>query len=172
MPTIDPNAMDSKEIDASLENHHIIIKYRSFFNVVWGTPIQGKEALCFVKGFPGLFVLTERRAIIIAQYLEKQGWFKPKKLMNFCFEGGLDHLIKHEITINATKRIFRGYLKFSPHGVLGEAILQFVKLDPRIGRSLQEYLDKMKILHPITDSGIVRFDIMPQIWLKDRLKNR
>ena len=57
----------------------ILVQFRSFINVVWGTNIQNREAFAYMRGFPATFFLTERRAIVVGEFLEKEGWLKKKK---------------------------------------------------------------------------------------------
>jgi hypothetical protein len=157
----------------NLESFKVRVQFRSLFNLVWGKKIGGREALAFMRGFPGLFLMTDRRVILVAQFIEKHGWLQKKTLVTVAFEAGLDHLIHHEFTINAKEKLFHGYLKFSPHGQLGESILQFKKMDPKIAGAIEDYVKDLKIKNPLEDTGIVRFNLDLVEFVKSRLnKNK
>ena len=134
----------------------ILVQFRSFINVVWGTNIQNREAFAYMRGFPATFFLTERRAIVVGEFLEKEGWFRKKKNHKVIFEAGLHYLKDFKINIIPEKKIFTGYISFHPHNQMGEgAIIQFLKMRPEIGDVINNHLSQLNIKHPIEDTGIV-----------------
>ena len=151
----------------------ILVQFRSFFNVVWGTKVQNQEAFAYVRGFPGTFFLTERRTIVVGEFLEKEGWFQQKKHHKIIFEAGLQHLKEFQINVNAEKKIFNGFISFHPHNQMGEgAVIQFLKMRPEIRDAITKHLSQLNIKHPIEDTGIVMVDSqVPSLndWLNDRL---
>ncbi|UYP43775.1 hypothetical protein NEF87_000060 [Candidatus Lokiarchaeum ossiferum] len=150
----------------------VIVKFKTILNLVWGTPINGREAFAFVRGFPATFFLTERRAIVVGEFTEKVGWFKPKKMHRIIFEAGLHKLKEFNISIIPEKRIFAGFISFHPHNQVGEnATIQFLKMRPEIGKVIEDHLSNLEIRNPAEDSGIVMVDataIPPQRWLNKR----
>ena len=73
-------------------------------NVIWGTNIDGREAFAFLRGFPATFFLTERRAIVVGEFTEKQGWFHKKQYHRLVFEAGLHQLKDYKINIIPEKK--------------------------------------------------------------------
>ena len=151
----------------------ILVQFRSYINLVWGTKIQNREAFAYMRGFPATFFLTERRAIVVGEFLEKEGWFKKKKHHRVIYEAGLQHLKDFKINIIPEKKIFTGYLSFHPHNQMGEgAIIQFLKMRPEIGKNIEEHLSQLNVKHPIEDTGIIMVDSQaPPLhdWLDERL---
>ena len=152
----------------------VLVKFRSILNVIWGTNIDGREAFAFLRGFPATFFLTERRAIVVSEFTEKQGWFQKKQYHRLVFEAGLHHLKDFKINILPEKKILTGYIQFDPHGVLGEntpPTIQFLKMRPEIGEVISNHLSNLNIRHPVEDSGIIFYDQkapLPQAWLSKR----
>ena len=159
----------------------ILVQFRSYINLVWGTQIkknldtkvQNRESFAYIRGFPATFFLTERRAIVVGEFLEKEGWFKKKKHHRIIYEAGLQHLKEFKINIIPEKKIFTGFISFNPHNQMGEgAIIQFLKMRPEIGSVIQKHLSQISIKHPIEDTGIIMIDSQApplQDWLKERL---
>ncbi|QEE16710.1 hypothetical protein DSAG12_02540 [Promethearchaeum syntrophicum] len=151
----------------------VIVQFRSYINVVWGTKVQNQEAFAYMKGFPATFFLTERRAIVVGEFLEKKGWLRKKIHHKIIFEAGLQHLKEYQINIFPEKKIFTGFISFHPHNQMGEgAIIQFLKMRPEIGDVIKKHLSKLNIKHPIEDTGIVMVDSQApllQTWLNERL---
>ena len=150
----------------------VIVKFKSIINLVWGTPVNGREAFAFVRGFPATFFLTERRAIVVGEFLEKLGWFKQKQMHRIIFEAGLHKMKDFGINILPNKRIFTGFINFHPHNQIGEeATIQFLKMRPEIGKVIEDHLSNLDIKNPVEDSGIIMVDataIPPQRWLNKR----
>ncbi|MHA1475479.1 MAG: hypothetical protein ACTSQ5_09860 [Promethearchaeota archaeon] len=151
----------------------ILVQFRSYINLVWGTKIQNREAFAYMRGFPATFFLTERRAIVVGEFMEKEGWFKKKIHHRIIYEAGLQHLKDFKINIIPEKKIFTGYISFHPHNQMGEgAIIQFLKMRPEIGKDIKNHLSQLNIKHPIEDTGIVMADSQApplQDWLDERL---
>ena len=149
------------------------VKFRSTFNLVWGTPVDGHEAFAFVKGFPATFILTDRRALVVGEFMEKMGWTKKKVHHRVIFEAGLQHFKEFKMKIEPTKRIFTAHIIFKAHGLLKEdSVIQFMKIDPAIGKIIEKQLTDIKIKYPLQDTGIVLVDkVAPPIqeWLTERL---
>jgi len=150
----------------------VVVKFRTMLNVVWGTKVEGREAFAFVRGFPATFFLTERRAIVVGEFIEKQGWLQKKAYHRVIFEAGLDHLKEYKSQINPKKRVLTGYLSFHPHNQLGEgALIQFMRLRPEINRTIENHINGLSIKTPVEDSGIILVDSIappPQQWLNKR----
>ena len=152
----------------------VLVKFRSIMNVIWGTNVEGREAFAFLRGFPATFFLTERRAIVVGEFTEKQGWFKKKSYHRLVFEAGLHELKDFKINIIPEKKILTGYIEFHPHGDLGKKappIIQFLKMRPEIGEVISEHLSNLSIRHPVEDTGIILIDQkapLPQKWLSKR----
>ena len=142
-------------------------------NVVWGTNIDGKEAFAFVKGFPGLFLLTQRRAIVVGEFEEKKGWFRKKERHRICFEASLDEVKECAMEVNLKKKRHYGYVSFHAHGHLSEkATIQFLKMESKMAKKIKDHLDGLDIRKPLEDSGIILIDkYCPDLeeWLKTRV---
>ena len=153
----------------------ILVQFRSYLNLVWGTKNEklNREAFAYMRGFPATFFLTERRAIVIGEFFEKEGWFKKKKHHRVIYEAGLQHLKDFKINIIPEKKIFTGYISFNPHNQMGEgAIIQFLKMRPEIGKDITNHLSQLNVKHPIEDTGIVMIDSDApplQGWMNERL---
>jgi hypothetical protein len=165
-----PDHTDEKFDPSKLNiyKHKIIVRFHSYLNLIWGKKINNREGFAFMRGFPATFFLMERRAVVVALFQEKMGWFHKPQIHQVCFEAGLDKLIDWKVTIDLKNKIKTAYLKFQPHGMLGEAEIQFLRMDPKIGYVMQEFLTNLKVKNPILDTGIVRFDYIPQQWLNER----
>ncbi|WP_457557485.1 hypothetical protein [Candidatus Harpocratesius sp.] len=154
----------------------VIVKFRSMFNLVWGSDVSGYKAFAFVKGFPATFFLTERRAIIVGNFIEKMGWFHKKKVHRVIFEASLQYLKEFKMKIDPPKRIFTAFLSFHAHGQLQEdSVIQFMKIKPEIGQAIEKYVKDLKIKNPIEDSGIVLVDENAppiQQWLNKRFGSK
>nr|MDO8114381.1 hypothetical protein [Candidatus Sigynarchaeota archaeon] len=146
------------------------MKFRTMLNVAWGTKVNNKEAFYFMRGFPGTFLLTERRAIIVAAFTEKQGLFKKKKLHQLCFEAGLHKVKEFKLDMIPQRRIMSAHITFYAHGQLAEdAMIQFLRINPDIWTAISAHLHDLKIKNPVADAGIVLVDTMdPRAWLNDR----
>jgi len=153
----------------------ILVQFRSYFNLVWGTKNDKlqREAFAYIRGFPATFFLTERRAIVVGEFLEKEGWLKKKKHHRIIYEAGLQHLKEYKINIIPDKKIFTGFISFHPHNQMGEgAVIQFLKMRPEIGDIIEKHLSKINIKHPVEGTGIVMVDSRApplQGWLNERL---
>ena len=151
----------------------ILVQFRTYINLVWATKVQNREAFAYMRGFPATFFLTERRAIVVGEFLEKEGWFHKKKFHRIIYEAGLHNVKDFKINIIPEKKIFTGYIAFKPHNQMGEgAIIQFLKMRPEIGDIINKHLSNLNIKHPIEDTGIVMVDSQAppiQNWLKERL---
>jgi hypothetical protein len=168
----DTTPPEFKISDLNLNGYNIVVEFRSFFNVVWDKPIQGKKALAFIKGFPGIMIMTDRRLIIVAQFLEKQGWLQKKTLVSLAFEVGLQHLSEKQFNIKPKEKIFNGHLRFKPHGMVGDTIVQFVKLDPNIALRIEDHLSHLEIKKPLEDTGIVLLNADILGFIKKRLTKK
>ena len=146
----------------------VVVKFKSLMNVVWGTNVNGKEAFAFLRGFPATFILTQRRAIVLAEFSEKMGWFQKKAYHRLVFEAGLHEVSDFKITIKPTKKIRSGFISFRPHGQLGEnATVQFLNMDRKIGDAIEKHLTNLVVKNPVKNSGIVIVndrDVHPTIW--------
>jgi hypothetical protein len=151
----------------------VLVEFKSIMNLVWGKPILGYEAFAFLRGFPATFLMTERRAIVFAIFMEKQGWFRKRKIHRVCFEAGLHEVKEFKMNIIPDKRIFSGFISFNPHNDIGEnATIQFLHMRPEIAIAIEEHLTDLKIKSPVKDSGIVLVDDIcpnPQLWINKRL---
>ncbi|MHA1646897.1 MAG: hypothetical protein ACTSVL_04920 [Promethearchaeota archaeon] len=153
----------------------ILVQFRSYLNLVWGSQNEklNREAFAYMRGFPATFFLTERRAIVVGEFLEKEGWFKKKKHHRVIYEAGLQYLKDFKINIIPEKKIFTGYISFHPHNQMGEgAIIQFLKMRPEIGEDITKHLSQLNIKHPVEDSGIIMIDSNApplQDWMNERL---
>jgi hypothetical protein len=165
-----PDHTDEKFDPSKLNiyKHKIIVRFHSYLNLIWGKKINNREGFAFMRGFPATFFLMERRAIVVALFQEKMGWFHKPQIHQVCFEAGLDKLIDWKVKIDIKNKIKTAYLKFQPHGMLGEAEIQFLRMDPKIGYVMEDFLRNLKVKNPIPDTGIVRFDIIPQKWMNER----
>lgn len=150
----------------------VIVKFRSLFNVVWGTPVEGKEAFAFVKGFPATFILTSRRALVVGEFAEKMGWFRKKSYNRIIFEASLEYLKDFKMKIEPTKKISTGFLSFKAHGQLAEdSTIQFMKMKYEIGKAIENHISDLQIKNPVEDSGIVLINKSAppiQEWLNGR----
>lgn len=148
----------------------ILVQFKSLVNVVWGTPVNGREAFAFMRGFPATFLLTKRRAIVVAEFMEKQGWLKKKRLHALCFEAALQHVKEFTFHVVPARKVSTALISFHPHGQLGEgAVIHFVKMDPRIWQAIEGHLRGLQVKNPLDDSGIVHVDsYLPRGWLKAR----
>ncbi|MBN2154016.1 MAG: hypothetical protein JW839_21340 [Candidatus Lokiarchaeota archaeon] len=148
----------------------ILVKLRTMLNVSWGTKVNGREAFFFMRGFPATFMLSQRRAIVVAAFTEKQGWFQKKRLHTLCFEAGLHQVKEYKMDIVPQRRIVSAHMKFHVHGQLAEdAMIQFLRMPPDIWNAIIGHLDTLKIKEPVLDAGIVHVDDKdPRAWLKDR----
>ena len=148
----------------------ILVKFRTVLNVSWGTKVNDREAFFFMRGFPATFLLSQRRAIIVAAFTEKQGWFQKKKLHTLCFEAGLHQLKEYKMDVIPQRRIVSAHMKFHAHGQLAEdAMIQFIRMQPEIWNTITSHLDNLKIKDPVEDTGIVNVDDDdPRVWLKSR----
>ncbi|MHA1602193.1 MAG: hypothetical protein ACTSUI_04205 [Promethearchaeota archaeon] len=151
---------------------HTIVKFKTYINLSWMNSIDGREAFAFSRGFPATFFLTERRAIVVGEFSEKNGWLRKKTYHRIVFEAGLHELKDFNIAIVPSKRIFSGFISFHAHGDLGEGTtIQFLKMRPEVGPIIEEHLSNLKIIRPVEDSGILLFDQIaprPQDWLNKR----
>ncbi|MHA1611196.1 MAG: hypothetical protein ACTSYU_04015 [Promethearchaeota archaeon] len=149
------------------------VKFRSTFNLVWGTPVDGHGAFAFVKGFPATFILTDRRALVVGEFMEKEGWFRKKSHHRIIFEAGLQHVKEFKMKIEPTRRIFSAHIIFKAHGLLKEdSVIQFMKIDSKIGKAIEKQLAETKIKYPLEDTGIVLINKNAppiQQWLNERL---
>ncbi len=150
----------------------VLAKFKTNLNVVWEKPVNGQKSFAFVKGFPGIFYLTQRRAIVVAEFTEKTGWMKKKAYHRLIFEAGLHEVSDFQVNINYKDKIFNGYISFHAHNDVGEgAVIQFLKMDPTIGKVIEEHLTDLDIRKPMEETGIVKIDRdapHPQVWLKKR----
>ena len=148
----------------------ILVKFRTTLNVAWGTKVNGREAFFFMRGFPATFLLTQRRAIVVAAFMEKQGWFQKKSMHTLCFEAGLHQLKEYRMDVIPQRRIVSAHMKFHAHGQIAEdAIIQFLRMSPDIWNVMKNHFDGLKIKDPVEDTGIVKVDEEdPRIWLKSR----
>ncbi|MEX2682510.1 MAG: hypothetical protein Q6373_013000 [Candidatus Sigynarchaeota archaeon] len=146
------------------------MKFRTMLNVAWGTNVNGREAFFFMRGFPATFLLTQRRAIIVAAFMEKQGWFRKKKLHTLCFEAGLHQVKEYKMDIIPQRHIVSAHIKFHAHGQISEdAIIQFLRVPPDIWNVIVNHLEGLEIKDPVVDTGIVKVDEdEPRVWLKTR----
>ncbi|TFH27363.1 MAG: hypothetical protein E4G98_06200 [Promethearchaeota archaeon] len=149
------------------------VKFRSTFNLVWGTPVDGIEAFAFVKGFPATFMLTDRRALVVGEFMEKMGWFQKKAYHRVIFEAGLQYVKEFKMKIEPTKRIFTAHITFKAHGLLKEdSVIQFMNIKPDIGKAIEKFIAELQIKSPLEDSGIVLVNKNAppiQEWLNQRL---
>ena len=149
-----------------------LVEFRTHINLIWGNKVANREAFAFMRGFPATFFLTERRAIVVAEFMENDGWFRKKKYHRVVFEAGLHKIKEFQINILPKKRIFAGFISFHPHNQLGEGtMIQFIKIKPEIGHAIKDHLEKIDIRNPVEDSGIVLVDEVcprPQIWMNKR----
>lgn len=148
----------------------ILVQFKTMLNVVWGTSVNGREAFAFMRGFPGTFLLTQRRAIVVAEFMEKQGWLKKKRLHALCFEAALHHVKEFKFHVVPARKMATAFISFDPHGQLGEgAVIQFLKMTPDIWTAIDEHLRGLDVKNPLDDSGIVHVDtLLPRGWLKAR----
>jgi predicted DNA-binding protein len=151
----------------------VLAKFKTMLNVAWEKETGGRKAFVFVNGFPGTFYLTQRRAIVVAEFTEKEGWLRKKSYHRLIFEAGLHELADFSVNLNPKERIFNGHIKFHAHNEIGEgAMIQFLKMDARIGRIIENHLNNLDIRKPVEDTGIVKIDRdapHPQAWLKKRI---
>ncbi len=149
------------------------VKFRSTFNLVWGTPVDGHEAFAFVKGFPATFILTDRRALVVGEFMEKMGWFRKKSYHRVIFEAGLQYVKEFKMKIEPTKQISTAHIIFKAHGLLKEdSVIQFMKIDHKIGKAIEKHLTEIQIKSPLDDTGIVLVNKNAppiQEWLNQRL---
>ena len=148
----------------------ILVQFKTLVNVVWGTPVDGREAFAFMRGFPATFLLTQRRAIVVAEFMEKQGWLKKKRLHALCFEAALQHVKEFTFHVVPARKVATAFISFHPHGQLGEGtVIQFLKMNPQVWSAIDEHLRGLDVKSPLTDSGIVHVDsLLPRGWLKAR----
>lgn len=150
----------------------VIVKFRSMINVIWGTPIRNRQAFAYMRGFPATFFLTERRIIVLGEFTEKMGWLRKAQQHRIIFEANLEYMKEYKINLLPRQRIFTGFISFHAHNQLAEgAQVQFLKMRPDIGKSIDNYLKDLSIQHGIEDSGIVLIDedVPPfQEWLNKR----
>nr|MDO8119276.1 hypothetical protein [Candidatus Sigynarchaeota archaeon] len=147
-----------------------LVRFRTLVNVIWGKPINGKEAFAFIKGFPATFILTQRRAIVVAEFLEKQGWFHKKAVHRLCFEARLDKVKEYKLEVFKERRIVSAIITFHPHGDIGETgMIQFLRMSPDVWPVIERHLATLDIKKPVEDGGIVLVDgVDPRAWIKDR----
>lgn len=152
----------------------VIAQFRSVFNVSWESDQHGLKAFAYVRGFPATIFLTSRRLILIGEFLEKEGWLKKKKFHRIIFEASLAELKNFELNLDPNKKLRTGFISFHAHGDIGEgATIQFFKVDLKIGQIIKDYLTRIDIKKPPTDSGIIMIeDDAPPVtnWVKDRLR--
>ena len=148
----------------------ILVKFRTMLNVAWGTKVNNREAFFFMRGFPGTFLLTKRRATIVAAFTEKQGLFTKKKLHWLCFEAGLHEIKEYKFDLIPVRKIVSAHMTFHAHGQLAEdTMIQFIHMNPEIWNAISSHLDNLHIKNPVEDTGIVIVDSLnPQKWLQDR----
>lgn len=148
----------------------ILVKFRTMVNVAWGTKVNNREAFYFMRGFPATFLLTQRRAIVVAVFTEKQGWLQKKKLHTLCFEAGLHEIKEYKMDVVPQRRIVSAHMTFHAHGQLAEgAMIQFIKMPPEIWSMITNHLDNLKIRDPVDDAGFVNVDDLdPRVWLRNR----
>ena len=151
----------------------ILVKFRTFINVVWEKEQHGEKAMAFVNGFPGLFILTQRRAIVIGEYMEKQGWLKKKTVRKVIFEASLDKLKNFSFDFNLKTHKFSGYISFHEHNQIGEgALIMFLKMNKAISEAITNHFTEINVKNPLNDSGIVIIDEDVEdsvAWLNNRL---
>jgi hypothetical protein len=148
----------------------ILVKFRTMLNVAWGTKVNNREAFYFMRGFPATFLLTQRRAIIVAAFTEKQGWLTKKKLHTLCFEAGLHQVKEYKLDVLPQKKVVSARIFFNAHGQLADgAMIQFIRMKPEIWESLVKHLNGLVIKNPVEDTGIVHVDSLnPRVWLDER----
>lgn len=149
-----------------------IVKFRTYLNVVWGKPINGRKAFAFVNGFPGTFFLTGRRAIVVAEFTEKKGWLQKKRYHRLVFEAGLHKIKEYSFNFILRKKGFTGFISFDGHNELtDEAMIQFIKIPPEIKKAIEDHIKDLNVKNPVENSGIVKIDLEappPQRWLNER----
>jgi len=152
-----------------------IVKFKTMLNVIWGKKIDGRESFAFVKGFPGLFLMTKRRAMVLAEFTEKQGWFKKKHYHRIVFEAGLQHVKNIEMDVDHAKKRHYGMVSFKPHGNLGKGtLIQFLNMNQKMEYAITNYLDGLTIKKPLEDTGIILIDKYcpkPEEWLSKRIES-
>jgi len=150
--------------------HKVLFRFRSNFNVFWNTEINGLKGLTYMRGFPGTMYFTNRRILIVAMFSEKMGWFRRKRIVKFGFEAGL-HKVKDWSITKDQKGFLIGGISFYPHGMLGDTVLTFIRLEPSIAKMIQDFFsNKETIKKPIEDSGIVYFGEDPVQWANNRFE--
>jgi hypothetical protein len=148
----------------------ILVKFRTMVNVAWGTKVNNREAFYFMRGFPATFLLSHRRAIVVAAFTEKQGWFTKKKMHTLCFEAGLHQVKEYKLDVLPQRKVVSAHIKFHAHGQLAEdAMIQFIRMKPEIWETMASHLHELAIKNPVDDTGIVHVDsVNPRVWLNDR----
>jgi hypothetical protein len=148
----------------------ILVKFRTMVNVAWGTKVNNREAFFFMRGFPATFLLSQRRAVVVAAFTEKQGWLTKKQLHTLCFEAGLHQVKEYNLDVLPQRKVVSAHIKFHAHGQLAEdAMIQFIRMKPEIWETMAAHLHDLKIKNPVEDTGIVHVDsVNPRTWLQER----
>ncbi len=148
----------------------ILVKFRTMLNVAWGKKVNNREAFYFLRGFPGTFLLTQRRAIVVAAFTEKQGWLQKKRLHTLCFEAGLHEVKEYKMDIVPQRKVVSAHISFRAHGQIAEdGMIQFLHMKPEIWERMALILHDLKIKNPVADTGIVHVDsVDPRTWLEER----
>jgi len=163
------NMTPSKD-EIDLDSKKFRVKWRTYINLVWGKQIglDKKEALAYPKGFPGIFLLSNRRAFVLGAFVEKQGLLSKAKNNYVYFEAGLQHLKNYQLEITKTTR--SGFISFKSHGDIINGIIHFIKLQPEIIPAIKNVLENISnIKRPLEDTGIVILGQNPFLILKKRL---
>ncbi|MHA1727753.1 MAG: hypothetical protein ACTSWY_03365 [Promethearchaeota archaeon] len=158
-------------VDSKVKHVKLRVKFKTKLNIVWGKPLENskKEAFAYKNGFPGIFYMTDRRAFVIGEFVEKRTLYK--KALNQCiyFEVGLQYIKKFELNIG--KKNKSGYISFKPHGDIENGVIHFIRLEPNIIISIKEVIEKVKNLRRLReDTGIVILGEDPQTLFKKRLR--
>ena len=153
----------------------VIVKFRTNLNVYWGRQLGPYKGFTYLRGFPALFIMTQRRAIVVGEFLEKQGWFKKKRYHRICFEAGLNYVKDFKMDVNIPKKRHYGHISFYPHNQLGEGtVIQFLNMNYQIADAITRHLNNLEIKKPVDDTGIILIDGMcPPLdkWVKSRLED-
>ena len=151
-----------------------IVKFKTLLNVTWGNKIDGKESFAFVKGFLGIFLMNKRRAMVVAEFTEKKGWFKKKEYHRIVLEAGLHEVKDVKMDVDRANKRHYGMISFNPHGNLGEGtVIQFLNMNKKMEHLITDYLEDLTIRNPLEDTGIILIDKYcpkPENWLEKRIE--
>ncbi|MCP4760869.1 MAG: hypothetical protein GY870_03745 [archaeon] len=146
------------------------VHFKTRLNVVWGKPLKNdkREAVAYAEGFPGIFYMTDRRAIVTGTFMEKKGMIRRQSYNTVYYEAGLQYIKKVELGIY--KKVRSGYISFKPHGDIENGVIHFINMDPKMLTVIQETIDNVKNLKKVRkDTGIVVLGIDPEIMIKKRV---